>query len=82
MNDAKYTLPENQEKEWINGVIIDKPLLNLDVLNDPAKYNVQAAPTIPQSTVLFPNPYGIKKTLNGHKTVSYTHLTLPTKRIV
>lgn len=34
MNDAKYTLPENQEKEWISGVLFDKPHINLDLLNE------------------------------------------------
>lgn len=71
MNDAKYTLPENQEKEWISGVLIDKPQLNLDLINEPAysrgsKRPVQTPHVAPASTVLFPNPYGIKKTLNGH----------------
>ena len=67
MNDAKYTLPENQEKEWVNGVLIDKPVLNLDTINDPPKDGTVNTVAAPNSTVLFPNPYGIKKTLNGHK---------------
>ena len=45
MNDAKYTLPENQEKEWISGVLFDKPMINLDLLHDPGTSSKRPAQT-------------------------------------
>lgn len=65
INDAKYTLPENHEKEWVGGVLYDKPIKQLELPNQPEKKREMKPITPIKEGVLFPNPFGIKRTVNA-----------------
>ena len=41
INDANYSLPEKREKEWIAGVLFDKPLQQLELPNQPEKRKLE-----------------------------------------